>query len=108
MSALLDGYDPGDFYDEMLATQGKPRPHYAKLYTRLSEMTPAQLNERRQLADLSFLLHGFTFTLYSDERGTEWLFPFVLLPRILSRSEMCLLDLGLSHRSIHLNQLFHA
>src|SRR5437667_35826 len=103
MSALLDGYDPGDFYDEMLATQGKPRPHYAKLYTRLSEMTPAQLNERRQLADLSFLLQGITFTAYSDDRGTERLFPFDLVPRILPRSEWQLLERGLSQRVIALN-----
>ena len=103
MSALLDGYDPGDFYDEMLATQGKPRPHYAKLYTRLSEMTPAQLNERRQLADLSFLLQGITFTVYSDDRGTERLFPFDLVPRILPRSEWQLLERGLSQRVIALN-----
>src|SRR2546427_7497910 len=103
MSALLDGYDPGDFDGEMLATQGKPRPLYAKLYTRLSEMTPAQLNERRQLADLSFLLQGITFTVYSDGRGTERLFPFDLVPRILPRSEWGHIERGLCQRVFALN-----
>ena len=38
-------------------------------------MAPAQFEERRKLADLSFLLQGITFTVYSDGRGTERLFP---------------------------------
>ena len=45
-------------------------------------MAPAQFEERRKLADLSFLIQGITFTVYSDGRGTERLFPFDLIPRI--------------------------
>ena len=36
--------------------------------------------ERRKLADLSYLVQGITFTVYSDGRGTERLFPFDLVP----------------------------
>ena len=72
---LFEGYDTGEFYDEMFAGPGVPRPHYAKLFQKLGAMAPAQFEERRKLADLSFLIQGITFTVYSDGRGTERLFP---------------------------------
>ena len=64
---------------------------------------PAQFEERRQHADLSFLLQGITFTVYSDGRGTERLFPFDLIPRIIPNSEWQRIDRGLSQRVVALN-----
>jgi len=66
-------------------------------------MAPAQFEERRKLADLSFLLQGITFTVYSDGRGTERLFPFDLIPRILPQSEWDRIEYGLSQRVVALN-----
>ncbi len=66
-------------------------------------MAPAQFEERRKLADLSFLIQGITFTVYSDGRGTERLFPFDLIPRILPHSEWERIDRGLSQRVVALN-----
>src|SRR5215469_13144194 len=100
---LFCGYDPGPFYDEMFAALDRPRPHYAKLFQRLASMAPAQFEERRQLADLSFLIQGITFTVYSDGRGTERLFPFDLIPRILPRSEWDRIERGLAQRVVALN-----
>src|SRR5277367_1902438 len=80
---LFEGYDTGNFYDEMFSAPGHPRPQYTKLFQKLASMAPAQFEERRKLADLSFLIQGITFTVYSDGRGTERLFPFDLIPRIL-------------------------
>ena len=106
-AGLLTGYDPGAFYDEMFAASGSPRPHYAKLAEHLARMTPVQLDERRHLADLSFLLQGITFAVYSDGRGTERLFPFDLVPRILPRSEWDRIAQGLTQRVIALNLFLH-
>jgi uncharacterized circularly permuted ATP-grasp superfamily protein len=100
---LFQGYDTGNFYDEMFSAPGEPRPQYAKLFQRLATMAPAQFEERRKLADLSFLIQGITFTVYSDGRGTERLFPFDLIPRILPRSEWERIDRGLSQRVVALN-----
>ena len=66
-------------------------------------MAPAQFQERRQLADLSFLMQGITFTVYSDGRGTERLFPFDLIPRILPHSEWDRIERGLAQRVVALN-----
>jgi uncharacterized circularly permuted ATP-grasp superfamily protein len=100
---LFEGYDTGGFYDEMFSGAGQPRPEYNKLFQNLAAMAPMQFEERRKLADLSFLIQGITFTVYSDGQGTERLFPFDLIPRILSHSEWDRIDRGLSQRVIALN-----
>jgi uncharacterized circularly permuted ATP-grasp superfamily protein len=100
---LFSGYAGGSFYDEMFASQGCARSHYARLFGRLGSMAPAQFEERRKLADLAFLLQGITFTVYSDGRGTERLFPFDLIPRILPQPEWAHIERGLSQRVVALN-----
>jgi uncharacterized circularly permuted ATP-grasp superfamily protein len=100
---MFTGYAAGSFYDEMFASQGHPRSHYVRLFEKLGGMAHAQFQERRKLADLSFLLQGITFTVYSDGRGTERLFPFDLIPRILPQSEWTHIERGLSQRVVALN-----
>jgi uncharacterized circularly permuted ATP-grasp superfamily protein len=100
---LFSGYTTGPFYDEMFASEGRPRSHYARLFGKLGGMTQAQFQERRKLADLSFLIQGITFTVYSDGRGTERLFPFDLIPRVLPQAEWAAIELGLSQRVVALN-----
>ena len=78
-------------------------PHYAKIYDELAGMSIGMFEERRQLADLSFLLQGITFTVYSDGRGTERLFPFDLAPRILPRDDWDHIERGLCQRVFALN-----
>ncbi|MGA6985406.1 MAG: circularly permuted type 2 ATP-grasp protein [Terriglobales bacterium] len=102
-SGLFDGYAAGPFYDEMFASKGRARSHYARVFGRFSNMAPAQFGERRKLADLSFLLQGITFTVYNDGRGTERLFPFDLVPRILPHSEWAHIERGLTQRVVALN-----
>ena len=73
------------------------------MFHKLAVMAPAQFEERRQLADLAFLMQGITFTVYSDGRGTERLFPFDLIPRILPQSEWDRIERGLAQRVVALN-----
>ncbi len=70
----------------MFAAPGIPRPHYTKVAEGIGRLAPTEFEDRRQLADLSFLLQGITFTVYSDGRGTERLFPFDLIPRVICRA----------------------
>jgi uncharacterized circularly permuted ATP-grasp superfamily protein len=102
-ATLLDRYDPGTFYDEMYAAGGEPRPHCAPFHDELAQMAPAQFDECRRLADLAFLLQGITFTVYSDGLGTERLFPFDLVPRILPSAEWDRIERGLTQRVFALN-----
>jgi uncharacterized circularly permuted ATP-grasp superfamily protein len=100
---LFRGYDIGPFYDEMFEAPGQARPHYARVYEQLAQMLQAQFGEHRKLADFAFLLQGITFTVYSDGQGTERLFPFDLVPRILPRSQWDHIERGLSQRVMALN-----
>src|SRR6202166_1501952 len=102
-TGLFAGYDTGSFYDEMFSSPAQPRSPYAKVFQRLASMPPEQFEERRKLADLSFLIQGITFTVYSDGRGTERLFPFDLIPRIVPNSEWRKIDRGLTQRVLALN-----
>ena len=104
---LFEGYDTGAFYDEMFRAPGIPRPPYVKLFQKLAAMAPSHFEERRKLADLSFLIQGITFTVYSDGRGTERLFPFDLIPRIIPNSEWQHIERGLSQRVMALNLFLH-
>ena len=103
LDGLFGDYQVGPFYDEMFTASGVPHPHYAKIFEKLGTMMPAQFEERRQHADLAFLLQGITFTVYSDGRGTERLFPFDLIPRIIPNSEWQRIDRGLAQRVVALN-----
>jgi uncharacterized circularly permuted ATP-grasp superfamily protein len=103
LQGLFGDYEAGPFYDEMFSAPDEPRHHYAKIFQKLAKMVPSQFEERRQHADLSFLLQGITFTVYSDGRGTERLFPFDLIPRIIPNSEWQRIDRGLAQRVVALN-----
>jgi uncharacterized circularly permuted ATP-grasp superfamily protein len=96
-------YGIDGFYDEMFAAPGVPRPHYEKLHRRLAGMAPAELLQKQHTAELTFLRRGVTFTVYSDNQGTERIFPFDLIPRIIPAEEWELLERGLRQRMTALN-----
>jgi len=104
MPDLFANYELGSFCDEMFASPGKPRAHYVRLAERFSRLDGMrELQERQQLADQTFLRRGVTFTVYSDERGTEKIFPFDLIPRIVPAAEWAHLEAGLIQRMTALN-----
>lgn len=90
-------------YDEMFEANGQPRSHYAALYRLLLELSPEELERRQQAADISFLNQGITFTVYGGEEGTERIFPYDLLPRIITAAEWECLERGLIQRITALN-----
>ncbi len=87
----------------MFERPGVPRPHYANLFNVIAGLDDLQYHQRRELADLSFLIQGITFTVYSDGQNTERLFPFDLVPRILTPPEWDLIERGLAQRVQTLN-----
>jgi uncharacterized circularly permuted ATP-grasp superfamily protein len=58
---------------------------------------------KRVSADLAFVNQGITFSVYSDLRGTEKIFPFDLIPRVIPAAEWCHLEAGLVQRIKALN-----
>ena len=95
---LLDGA-----YDEMRMPDGSIRPHYQALLETLANLPHDELQRRKQSADLSFLTQGITFTVYGRDEGTERIFPYDLLPRLVSASEWDVIERGLTQRIAALN-----
>jgi uncharacterized circularly permuted ATP-grasp superfamily protein len=100
-------YDPGEFYDEMFAGPDLARPHYERLLQRFTELTKGEFDRKRDLAELTLLRQGVTFTVYNDAQGTERIFPFDLIPRIISAEEWKKIERGLEQRITALNLFLH-
>ena len=100
---LFSGYDRGIGYDEMFGPHGLPRPHCLALVEDLRASSSEDLGLRQIEADKAFLTQGITFTVYGDEQGTERIFPFDLLPRIITAPEWRTLVAGLTQRLTAIN-----
>ena len=96
-------YQMDEAYDEMFMPENKARPHYDALYQRILDLTQEELKHRQQEADLSFLHQGITFTVYGRNEGTERIFPYDLLPRIITAAEWETIERGLTQRITALN-----
>lgn len=102
-SPLFESYQIQQFFDEMFDESGQVRPAYEALAQRLSLLSPEEFARRQAAADLSFLHQGITFTVYGSSEQTERIFPYDLLPRVLSASEWDHIERGLRQRVIALN-----
>jgi len=90
-------------YDEMFAGDRELRPQYEPLLEHFSALTKDELRRRKQSADVSFLNQGITFTVYGRDEGTERIFPYDLLPRIITSAEWATVERGLTQRITALN-----
>src|SRR5580658_1282226 len=103
LPAPFHEYELDAAYDEMVGSDGAVRPHYERLYRGILSLEPGELRRRQQIADLSFLHQGITFTVYGKEEGTERIFPNDPLPRILTQEEWARIERGLAQRITALN-----
>lgn len=104
MPDLFESYELGRFYDEMFAGPGQPRVHYQRLFNRFARLDGmSSLLERQRTATQTFINRGVTFTVYSNTEGTEKIFPFDLIPRIVPAAEWAKLEAGLTQRMQALN-----
>ena len=107
MGNFFQGYSTDSFFDEMFESLGAVRPHYRRLFDRYGGMSIEEFEKKRAAADNAFLSQGVTFTVYSDNEGTERIFPFDLIPRIIPQREWEHVEIGLSQRITALNLFLH-
>lgn len=99
----LDGYDCGGFYDEMFEPDGSLRPGYQILGERLRGLAAGEVARRQAAAESALYGLGITFNVYSDGAGTEKIFPFDIVPRIVPAHEWQVIEAGLRQRITALN-----
>jgi uncharacterized circularly permuted ATP-grasp superfamily protein len=105
--SLLNKYSPEDFFDEMVSGDSNVRNHYQRFVDRFGMVNREEFEAKRRAVDLAFLRQGITFNVYGDSQGTERIFPFDLIPRIIPANEWEHLERGLEQRITALNLFLH-
>jgi uncharacterized circularly permuted ATP-grasp superfamily protein len=104
---MFENYEVNGLFDEVFARDGAPRDHYKSLVNRLRNLGQTAIEKRRRMTDILFRNQGITFTVYSDTRGVEKIFPFDLVPRIVPADEWDVIERGLTQRITALNLFCH-
>lgn len=111
-SELLDSYhvDPHT-WDEMYA-HASVRPQYQGVVDFLRQMSIDELNKKEELANRLFMSQGITFTVYSSGEGIEKIFPFDIIPRIITATEWTYIETGIRQRlkalNLFLKDVYHS
>jgi len=90
-------------YDEMFLRPDKLHDHYQPLFNHFNSLPDGELQRRKAAADLSFLNQGITFTVYGRDESKEQIFPYDLIPRIITSAEWEKVERGLTQRIMALN-----
>ena len=90
-------------YDEALASDNAARGLYQSVVETLSRMDDAEVCRRERMQEVSLVNQGITFTVYGEDEGTERIFPFDFIPRIIGSDEWKVLEEGLIQRVTALN-----
>jgi uncharacterized circularly permuted ATP-grasp superfamily protein len=97
--SLFEDYPllPGT-WDELFEGPGRVRPEFRTAAAAFAGRGRSELARAQALAERALLSQGVTFSVYSDERGTEKIFPVCLVPRIVAGEEWSRLERGLVQR----------
>ncbi len=96
-------YEIGGFYDEIFENNQAPRDGAKLLAKRIGSLSKEELMNRQKAAELAMLNMGITFNVYGEGGGTEKIFPFDIIPRIISADEWDYVERGLKQRIYALN-----
>jgi len=103
LNSLLEQYNcPDGIWDEMCDAR-EIREQYSKVFAVLQELDADTLHQKDKLASELFMNQGITFTVYSDNAGIERIFPFDIIPRIITSAEWDEIERGIKQRLKALN-----
>jgi uncharacterized circularly permuted ATP-grasp superfamily protein len=103
-SDLFARYAPlATAWDELIAGGGDAshaavRESLGAALAALLAVHPEELARAQTLAERSLLNDGVTFSVYDDERGSEKIFPFDLVPRVVAASSFRRVEAGIDQR----------
>jgi uncharacterized circularly permuted ATP-grasp superfamily protein len=101
-SGLLDSYDKGRFFCELLDCAAHD-PAVAAIVARLSKMDAEELKRRAVIAEAELFNLGITFAVYTEKEQIDRILPFDLIPRVLTAAEWNKLETGVRQRVAALN-----
>ncbi|MBK0369551.1 circularly permuted type 2 ATP-grasp protein [Flavobacterium agrisoli] len=90
-------------WDEMFSQEGI-RASYRPVFEKLKSFSNKSLSTKQKQASDMFMNQGITFTVYSDdEKGIERIFPFDIIPRIITQEDWQIVENGIKQRLTALN-----
>lgn len=90
-------------WDEMYISDNHLREQYHKIIGYLENESANDLNKKEELAKRLFMSQGITFTVYDSGEGIEKIFPFDIIPRIITCAEWSFIEKGIKQRLKALN-----
>lgn len=110
-NTLLTSYqEHPQVWDEMFRAAGV-RPEYQHFAAAIENLAGPEMTRKDELAKKLFMSQGVTFTVYNSGEGIEKIFPFDIIPRIISNSEWLRIEAGIKQRlralNIFLKDIYH-
>ncbi|OBQ57394.1 circularly permuted type 2 ATP-grasp protein [Tamlana sp. s12] len=90
-------------WDEMYSDNSNIRSQYEIINDYLRNTSTKVLYKKEELSRQLFMSQGVTFTVYNNKEGVEKIFPFDIVPRIITASEWDHIDKGIKQRLKALN-----
>ncbi|MBL0136458.1 MAG: circularly permuted type 2 ATP-grasp protein [Chitinophagaceae bacterium] len=107
---LLAQYARPHTWDEMMGPDAIREP-YRSLLNAIGQLSVSQLQQKDLQAGELFMNQGITFTVYSDDAGIERIFPFDIIPRIITSAEWAKIESGIKQRlkalNLFLKDIYH-
>jgi len=101
---LFSSYDKlPKTWDEMYNDNAEFRAQYGGFVKYLENTSPDKLTKKEDLSKQLFMSQGVTFTVYNDNEGIEKIFPFDIVPRIITAEEWTKIETGIKQRLKALN-----
>ncbi|MGK6350443.1 circularly permuted type 2 ATP-grasp protein [Parapedobacter sp. DT-150] len=91
-----------DNWDEMYDSKAV-RKQYSSVFASLQQLDTDSLSSKHNIASELFMNQGITFTVYDNDQGIERIFPFDIIPRIITGSEWRQIEQGIEQRLKALN-----
>ncbi|HOZ79019.1 MAG TPA: circularly permuted type 2 ATP-grasp protein [Ferruginibacter sp.] len=100
---MLQSYIVPDIVWDEMVNSGTVRDQYAKVMEFLGAISADELSKKEELAKRLFMSQGITFTVYNSGEGIEKIFPFDIIPRIITATEWDYIERGIKQRLKALN-----
>ena len=89
-------------WDEMYV-DSQVREQYRGVLDFMQQLSVEELNRKEEMARGLFMSQGITFTVYGSGEGIEKIFPFDIIPRIITAEEWHYIERGIKQRLKALN-----
>ncbi len=94
-------------FNEMFASSGKVRDPYGKVETWLKQLGKSDIDRALKESEARFRRKGITFAVYGDDKASERIIPFDIVPRIFAAQEWRRLSAGIEQRVRAINAFLH-